>query len=57
MSKYEYLASAAAPEGWRLAILYLFVIIVSVGLTMYMHANDVFGDERFARFHRNRRRY
>lgn len=57
MSKYEYLASAAAPEGWRLVTLYLFVIIVSVGLTMYMHANDVFGDERFARFHRNRRRY
>lgn len=57
MAKYEYLASAAAPKGWWLAGLYLLVLAASVALTMYMHANDVFGDERLARLYRRRRSY
>lgn len=45
MSEFEYLASAAAPEGWWLVLLYVLAILVSGGLTFLMHREDVFGDE------------
>lgn len=47
MGEFEYLASAAAPSGWALALLYFLAIITSVGLTVLMHKEDVFGDERW----------
>jgi hypothetical protein len=56
MADFEYLASAAAPRGWWLVGLYALVLLVSIGLTMIMHAKDVFGDERFASLRRLRRR-
>lgn len=45
MGEFEYLASAASPEGWWLALLYLLAILISGGLTYWMHREDVFGDE------------
>jgi len=49
MEKYEYLASAASPEGWWLFWLYVLAIGISGGLTWYMHREDVFGDEGWQR--------
>jgi len=46
MADFDYLLSAAAPKGWRLVGLYLLVLLVSLGLTIFMHANDVFGERR-----------
>lgn len=46
MADFEYLASTASPEGWVLALLFVFEVLVSIGLTYWMHVKDVFGDER-----------
>lgn len=46
MADFEYLASTASPEGWILALLFVFEVLVSIGLTYWMHVKDVFGDER-----------
>jgi len=54
MEKYEYLASAASPEGWWLFFLYLFAFLVSGGLAYYVHVKDVFGDERWLLRNQNR---
>lgn len=54
MEKYEYLASAASPEGWWLFFLYLFAFLVSGGLAYWVHVKDVFGDERWLLRNQNR---
>jgi hypothetical protein len=46
MADFEYLASTATPEGWILALLFVFEVLVSIGLTYWVHVKDVFGDER-----------
>lgn len=56
MADYEYLASAARPRGGWLIGLYVLVIAVSAGLTLLMHAKDVFADERLAALRRLRHR-
>ena len=47
LSEYEYLTSHASPSGWALGLLYVFSIMLSIGLSIFMSKNDVFGDERF----------
>jgi hypothetical protein len=47
MADFEYLASTASPEGWVLALLFVFEVLACAGLTYWMHVKDVFGDERF----------
>lgn len=45
MADYEYLVRAASlPTGW-MVFLYVFGLLLSGGLGLYMHKNDVFGDE------------
>lgn len=56
MADYEYLASAARPRGWWLFGLYVLTLAISGGLTLFMHAKDVFGDERLGRLRSLRRR-
>jgi hypothetical protein len=46
MADFEYLARTAQPKGWALAMLYVFSILLSIGLTYLMDKYDVFGDER-----------
>jgi len=50
MAEFEYLSSAASPEGWWLLLLYVLAIAVSGGLTYWMHREDVFGDQGWQRF-------
>lgn len=54
MAKYEYLASAASPEGWWLFFLYFFAFLISGGLAYWVHVKDVFGDERWILRSKNR---
>lgn len=54
MSDFDYLMAAAAPKGWRLAALHLLMLALSIGLTIFMHRQDVFGDERLSRLYRRR---
>lgn len=45
MSDYEYLEkSLTLSTGWTIA-LYILAILLAVGISVYMHAQDVFGDE------------
>lgn len=47
MSEYEYLATAAKPTtGWTI-FLYILNLLVIIGLSVWMHKEDVFGDERY----------
>jgi hypothetical protein len=45
MADYEYLARSATPSTGWLVFLYILGVGVSVGLGIYTHMNDVFGDE------------
>ena len=47
MADYEYLMSAASPSGWWLFLVYFVAIASSVGIAIYFHHEDVFGDERW----------
>ncbi len=47
MEEFSYLASAAKPQGVWLFLLFLATIVISVGLAIWMHREDVFGDERW----------
>lgn len=51
MAEFEYLASTAQPTGWSLALLFLFEIVVSLGLTYLMHKHDVFNENPFRGYH------
>jgi len=54
MADYEYLARSATPAmGW-LVFLYILGVGLSVGLGIYMHKNDVFGDEGGFRSYKKR---
>lgn len=56
MAEYEYLATAAKPTtGWTVA-LYLLNLCLIIGLAVWMHQKDVFGDERWQRFRSGKRR-
>jgi hypothetical protein len=47
MSEYEYLATAARPtKGWTI-FLYILNLLVIIGLSVWMHKEDIFGDERY----------
>lgn len=49
MSNYEYLdKSTSLSTGW-MWFLYIMAILISGGITVMMHVNDVFGDERILR--------
>ena len=50
MAEYEYLADAASPSGWVLFFLFVLGLGVSIGLGVWMHREDVFGEERMKRF-------
>jgi hypothetical protein len=45
MSDYEYLARAAQPSTGWLVFLYVLGTAISVGIAVYMHKHDVFGEE------------
>lgn len=46
MAEFEYLASnATPPTGWMVA-LYILGVLMSLGCSVYLHQNDIFGDER-----------
>ena len=50
MAEYEYLASAAKPPFWLMVLLYILGLGGSLGLSLLMHTQDVFGEERYNRF-------
>jgi hypothetical protein len=52
MAEFEYLAEASTPKGWVLVVLYIVAILASIGMGIWMHKVDVFGDERRARWSR-----
>ena len=52
MAQMEYLARAATPSTGWLVGLYILGLVLSIGLTVYMAENDVFGDESFERYRR-----
>lgn len=52
MAEFEYLASHASPTTGGLVLLYILSLVLSVGLTVLAHREDVFGDEGWL----NRRR-
>jgi hypothetical protein len=55
---FAYLAWAAQPPTWLLVLLYVVAVGGSVGGSLYMIANDVFGEEgRFDSYSRFNRRY
>jgi hypothetical protein len=45
MAEFEYLARSATPSTPWLVALYILGLALSIGLGVYMHKNDVFGDE------------
>lgn len=47
MADFEYLAAAAHPRGWGLAILVILQLLVSIGVAYWAHTHDIFGDEAF----------
>lgn len=52
MAQFEYLMNVAQPSGGWLFGLYLFDILVCIGLTYWAHAKDIFGDERRSVYNR-----
>jgi hypothetical protein len=56
MEEFEYLGSHASPTTGWMVFLYILALALSVGLSMLMHREDVFGDEGFLnRFNKHRR--
>lgn len=53
MAEFEYLAANASPTGGSLALLVLVQFLVSLGLTIWMHQKDVFGDKGFTKYKMN----
>lgn len=47
MAEYEYLASAVRIPTWLLVILIIGDVFICLGLALYMHFRDVFGDESY----------
>lgn len=45
MAEFEYLARTAEPHGWALAVLCFLQLAVSIGLSVLMHREDLFGEE------------
>ena len=56
MAEYEYLASAVTPSFWMTVGLYLGNLVIIIGLAIWMHREDVFGDEGW-QSHRSRFRF
>lgn len=55
MEEFEYLASHASPTTGWMVFLYILALALSIGLAMFMHHEDVFGDEGWVnRRHRRR---
>jgi len=50
MAEWEYLASSAKPKTWMIVLLYILALVGTGILGVVMHHNDVFGDERTARW-------
>lgn len=44
MEEFSYLASAATPRGWWLALLFAGAFAVSIGLTILVHQKDLFNE-------------
>ncbi len=49
MKDFEYLNSQITPSTTEWIVTLIIMLIVSIGLTIYMQINDVFGEERYAR--------
>ena len=54
MEEFKHLAPKAKVKGWKLWLLYLLVLAVSIGIGIWCHREDVFGTEGFS-FRRRRR--
>lgn len=48
MAEFEYLASHASPSTLGTTLLYILALALSIGLVMWMHHKDIFGDEGFS---------
>ena len=58
MAEWEYLASAAKPATWALILLYLLTLAATIGIGIWAHKKDIFGDEGSSPSNRfKRRRY
>lgn len=49
MAEFSYLASAAAPTGWNLFFHLLLEIAICIGVSWWVHREDVFGDQNYRR--------
>lgn len=49
MAKFEYLAKVVQPPTWAIVLLYIVGLALSIGLGIWSHKEDIFGDEGYRR--------